>query len=116
MMKHYTYNAFPKSYEYDADHGPIMLDLDEFEELVIIEMAGSYTVIDKQEDRLYSVEAASPAEAVEKYIDWVYGEMPIYEWDEEEEGYCSTYIKEWASTGYNIEPAEQMAMEVIEER
>lgn len=116
MMNHYTYNAYPKSYEYDEDRGPVMLDLDEFEELTIIEMAGSYTVIDKQENRLYSVEAESPAEAVEKYIDWVYGEMYIYEWDEEEGGYNSTYMKEWASTGYNIEPAERMAMEVIEER
>ena len=116
MMNHYTYNAYPKSYEYDEDRGPVMLDLDEFEELTIIEMMGSYTIIDKQENRLYSVEAESPAEAVEKYIDWVYGEMRMYEWDEEEGGYNPTYTKEWASTGYNIEPAERMAMEVIEER
>lgn len=116
MMKHYTYNAYPKSYEYDEDRNPVMLDLDEFEELIVIEMMGSYTIIDKQENRLYSAEAESPAKAVEKYIDWVYGEMPIYEWDEEEKGYCSTYIKEWASTGYNIEPAERMAMDIVEER
>lgn len=102
MMKHTTIHAYPKSQEND-DFQPVMLDLDTFYNLLVIECGCSYTVVDEQEHRLYSVEAESCIEAVKKYIDWVYGEMYIYEWDSVEGGYEMTSEKDWASTNYNFE-------------
>lgn len=113
MMKHYSMNAYPKSYEND-NFEPTILDLETFDELTIIECGESYTIIDSYENRMYSVAATSPEAAVKKYIDWVYGEMYIYEWDSVEGGWDRTDEKEWASSAYNLEYC-KLSMELVEE-
>ena len=113
MMKHTTIHAFPKSYDSNALE-PQMFDLDAFDGLLVIENAGSCTVIDEQEHRLYSVKAASCIEAVKKYIDWVYGEMYIYQWDSVEGGWDRTDETDWASTGYTYE-IDRLDWELVEE-
>ena len=102
MMKYTTIHAYPKSQEND-DFQPVMLDLDTMDNLLVIECGRNFTVLDEQEHRLYSVEAESCIEAVKKYIDWVYGEMYIYEWNKEEGGYDMTFEKDWASNGFTFE-------------
>ena len=102
MMKHTTIHAYAKHYN-DDSFEPQMLDLDTMDNLLVIECDNSYTVLDEQEHRLYSVRAASCIEAVKKYIDWVYGETYIYQWDDIEGGWDRTNEKDWASNGYNFE-------------
>lgn len=113
MMKHTTVHAYPKHYDND-NFEPVMLDLESFDNLLVIECGDSYTVLDGQEHRLYSVKAASCIEAVKKYIDWVYGEMHIYQWDSVEGGYEMTPEKDWASTDYNFE-IDRLDWELVEE-
>lgn len=113
MMKHTTIHAYPKSQEND-DFQPVMLDLDTMDNLLVIECGRSYTVVDEQEHRLYSVEAESCIEAVKKYIDWVYGEMYIYQWDSVEGGYDMTSEKDWASNGFNFE-IDRLDWDLVEE-
>ena len=113
MMKHTTIHAFPKSYDNDTFE-PQMLDLDAFDSLLVVECGKSCTIIDEAEHRLYSVEAESCIEAVKKYIDWVYGEMYIYQWDSVEGGRDRTGEKDWASSGYDFE-IDQLDWELVEE-
>lgn len=113
MMKHTTIHAFPKSYNNDTLE-PQMFDLDAFDNLLVVECGESYTVIDEAEHRLYSVKAESCIEAVKKYIDWVYDEMHIYEWDNVEGGWNCTDEKDWASTGYTYE-IDRLDWELVEE-
>ena len=102
MMKHTTIHAYPKSQEND-DFQPVILDLDTMDNLLVIECGRNFTVLDEQEHRLYSVEAESCIEAVKKYIDWVYGEMYIYEWNSVEGGWDRTDETDWASSGFDFE-------------
>ena len=102
MMKYTTIHAFPKSYDNNTLE-PQMLDLDAFDNLLVVECGESCTIVDEAEHRLYSVEAESCIEAVKKYIDWVYGEMYIYQWDSVEGGWDRTGEKDWASSGYDFE-------------
>lgn len=113
MMKHTTVHAYPKHYNND-NFEPTILDLDTFDNLLVTECGRAYTVVDEQEHRLYSVEADSCIEAVKKYIDWVYGEMYIYEWDSIEGGWDVTNEKDWASTGYDFE-IDRPDWELVEE-
>ena len=113
MMKHTTVHAFPKSYDSDSFE-PQMLDLETFDSLLVIECGESCTIIDEAEHRLYSVKAESCIEAVKKYIDWVYGEMYIYEWDSVEGGWNRTDETNWASTGYTYE-IDRLDWELVEE-
>ena len=113
MMKHTTIHACPKHCNND-NFEPVMLDLETFDNLLVIECGDSYTVVDEQEHRLYSVKAASCIEAAKKYIDWVYGEMHIYQWDSVEGGYEMTPEKDWASTDYEFE-IDRLDWELVEE-
>ena len=112
MMKHTTVRAFPKHYD-NNNFEPVMLDLEAFDNLLVIECGNDYTVLDKQENRLYSVKASSCIEAVKKYIDWVYGEMYIYEWDSVEGGWEPTNEKDWASSDYIFE-IDRLDWELVE--
>ena len=48
MMNHTTVRAFPKSYDSDSFE-PQMLDLDAFDNLLVVECGESYTIIDEAE-------------------------------------------------------------------
>ena len=102
MMNYSTIHAYPK-HQYSEDFEPAMLDLDPMDNLLVIECGNNYTVVDEQEHRLYNVKANDATEAVKKYIDWVYGEMYIYEWNAEEGGYDMTSKKERASAHFILE-------------
>ena len=111
MKNLYTYNAIPTATESRMIDG-----LDELENLRIIENGESYEVIHTEAKTIYSCKATSCTEAVRKYIDWLYGQMPVLEWSEEDEGYNETNQTDWASTGYRIEEDYSYDWEIIEER
>lgn len=72
----------------------------------------TYTVIHK--DTFYFAEAANELDAIEKYIDYLYGVVDMYEYEEAEEGY-TFHHEGWASFGYsNIESIEDEYI-VVEE-
>lgn len=102
MMTNYSVSAYPKFHQTNSFE-PSMLDLDTFESLLVIGSSESYTVVDEAEHRLYNVRAESCIEAVAKYIDFIYGMVTIYEWDNMEGGWCTTPNKDWASKGFNFE-------------
>lgn len=102
MMKHYTVHAFPKYYGTDS-FDPSVLDIETLSGLLVVEAGRSYTVVDEREHRLYCVEAESCVEAVKKYIDFIYGMMTVYEWDEAEGGWNPTNQADWAGNHFNYE-------------
>ena len=96
-MKIHTYNCKPHEHPYVRDIEPF--------QLTIMGQAHDYVVIDREENRLFSTDAATPIDAACAYISWVYGEVRVLEWDEEELGYCET--DEFMKAGFAYDYIEQ---------
>lgn len=72
----------------------------------------TYTVI--HSDVFYFAAAENELQAIEKYIDYLFGMVDMYEYDEAEEGY-TFHHEGWASDGYfDIESIEDKFI-VVEE-
>lgn len=91
------------AYRNESENQPIAFDLECTMELETLEVNGSYVVIDSYEKRLYTVQADSHETAVQNYINWYYGQVRLWKYDEEERGYCESDEFVQAATQYTLE-------------
>lgn len=94
-----TFTAYRK----EMGHEPIAFDLECTMEFETLEVNGSYVVVDSYEKRLYTVQAESHEAAVQNYINWYYGQVRLWKYDEEERGYCESDEFVQAATQYTLE-------------
>ena len=93
-----------------------MLNLDYFYELTVISNGENHTVIDHENKRMYAVERINAEAAIRAYLDWVFGEMPLYTYDKDADGWEETERTDWASEYFDIIEERYTNWEQIEER
>lgn len=73
--------------------------------VVVLKAGRDNTIIDNAHERIYMVEAKTAKEAVNDYVDWLYGMANIWELDkdEPEECYVMTERMVWANETCNIQ-------------
>lgn len=114
MMKYTNFRAMPKDV---TNSDPVaMFDLDYFYGLTVISNGESHTVIDNENKRMYAVDRANAEAAVRAYLDWVFGEMPLYTYSQEADGWEQTDRMDWASEFFDITPDYCPSWEQVEER
>lgn len=114
MMKYNNFRAMPKDVT-NAD--PVaMFDLDYFYELTVITNGESHTVIDSENERMYAVDRPNAEAAVRAYLDWVFGEMPLYTYSQEEDGWELTDRTDWPAEYFDITLDYCPSWEQVEER
>lgn len=94
-----TFTAYRK----EVGHKPISFELECTIELETLDINGCYIVIDSHEKRLYTLQAESHEAAVQNYINWCYGMVRLWKYDEEEQGYCESDEFVQAATQYTLE-------------
>lgn len=109
-----NFRANPK--DIPSSESVAMLDLDYFYELTVISNGENHTVIDHENKRMYAVECINAEAAVRAYLDWVFGEMPLYTYDKEIDDWEQTERAEWASAYFDIIEEHYTNWEQIEER
>ncbi len=114
MMTYTNFRAMPKDV---VNSDPVaMFDLDYFYELTVITCGESHTVIDSENKRMYAVNRVNAEAAVRAYLDWVFGEMPLYTYSQEADGWEQTDRTDWASEYFDITPDYCPNWEQVEER
>lgn len=114
MMTYTNFRAMPKDV---ANSDPVaMFDLDYFYDLTVITCGESHTVIDNENKRMYAVDRINAEAAVRAYLDWVFGEMPLYTYSQEADGWEQTDRTDWASEYFDITPDYCPNWEQVEER
>ena len=79
-------------------------DLELSIELEVINIGnGEYIVMDEEEHNLYRVEAKDYEEAIKRYIDWFYGMVRLWKYDDIEKGFCESDEFVMASSQYDIQ-------------
>ena len=81
-MKIYTYDCEPHEHPYVRDIEPF--------QLTIMGQAHDYVVIDREENRLFSTDAATPIDAACADINWVYGRVRTCKWNAKEADWYET--------------------------
>lgn len=101
MKKNFT--CWRKESEQDG----VCFDLESSIELEVLEGNSCFIVMDESERRLYKVEAETAEAAVRRYIDWCYGMVRLWKYDETEKGYCEsdTFVK--AGEQYDLQEYEE---------
>ena len=114
MMKYNNFRAMPKDI---TNFDPVaMFDLDYFYDLTVITCGESHTVIDSENKRMYAVDRINAESAVRAYLDWVFGEMPLYTYNPVEDGWEQTDRTDWPAEYFDITPDYCPNWEQVEER
>ena len=107
-----------KSYNINTRGGEaVSFDFPAEEFSVMVLKAGrDNTIIDNAHERVYMVQAETEEEAVNDYVDWLYGMANIWELDnnEPENCYAMTARKVWASKTCNIQEVQNSYDYVVE--
>lgn len=78
------------AYTCEPHNHPHVRNIDPFQ-LTVIGHTNDYTVIDRFDNKLFIVyDAVTPIDAARAYINWVYGQVRVCEWDAEEAGWSET--------------------------
>lgn len=112
-----TFNNFRANPKDITNSDPVaMFDLDYFYDLTVISNGENHTVIDNENKRMYAVERINAEAAVRAYLDWVFGEMPLYTYSEEADGWEQTERTDWAGEYFDITVDPYPHWEQVEER
>ena len=112
-----TFNNFRAHPKDITNSDPVaMFDLDYFYDLTVVSNGESHTVIDNENKRMYAVERINAEAAVRAYLDWVFGEMPLYTYNAEADGWEQTERTDWAGEYFDIVIDNYPGWEQVEER
>jgi hypothetical protein len=90
-------------------------DLEYDFQFMTVNSKNSILVIDRNNDQIYQVESTpNPILAIRKYIDWMYGVIPLYCYNHEKKDFEETEENEWASKYYEIEET-RLCVDLIRE-